>query len=220
MAMAEPACPLPPTRGQLASQLGANARADGRRGALSPPSTACSDPRRRQPRGGEEEGTVTRHIPGLRTTPQPQPDAARTPLASSRVTWPGGRPAIGRLPQLLRRRRPRGRDPSRDGGRRSGFPQPAAGWGFTEMGGPCRHTASVLAADWPEDPPPRPFRRRGNRATRGPGLGRSEDPQEGGAASVTWPPPRLEEAAPGAPGPCSAKRAALHPLPSPPAWAA
>lgn len=91
MAMAEPACPLPPTRGQLASQPGANARAGGLAGALSPPSTACSDPRRCRPRGGEEEGTVTRHIPGLRTTPRPQPDAARAPLASSRVTWPGGR---------------------------------------------------------------------------------------------------------------------------------
>lgn len=91
MAMAEPACPLPPTRGQLASQPGANARAGGLAGALSAPSIACSDPRRCRPRGGEEEGTVTRHIPGLRTTPRPQPDAARAPLASSRVTWPGGR---------------------------------------------------------------------------------------------------------------------------------
>lgn len=52
--------------------------------------------------GGKEggRGAVTRHTPGLRTTPRPQPDAARARVARSRVTWPGRRP--GDWPPLAR----------------------------------------------------------------------------------------------------------------------
>lgn len=138
-AMSEPAWSLPPTQGQLASQLGANARAGG-----TVPTRNCplSAPPSSLPLRAGRRGLLLGTLRGSGRLPGPSLTQRGLGSPGPASRGPRGWPPIGLRPMLLRRRRVRGRAPSRDGGRRSGVPQPATGQGFPERAGPLAHVPS------------------------------------------------------------------------------